>query len=317
MLAVASSQSDNLAEERQLDLGAMGRYLFAVLIQMVLMTTAFGVVDVACYGPLPGEIELGGPLPWQAVVGLFVLLSVRSRVFNPLDNSRPGGVDGSSAELVTAEEDAQLLALLDSGKTKQKALRAEAERRGLAVDGTMDKIELERRLRVYFERAERAATMGGAAERVMPSWTPPGVFFPIMWLGVVAPLRAFAASFIYETSTGRLNEAHLNDPVLLWLALHLCIGDTWNTVNNVERRTGAAVPGVVFVWGSALFAARQFYDVAPQAGVCLGLTAVWLTVAALLVADTWRINNAIADEPLYPYKRPDMRSQTRLSFEDN
>ena len=73
----------------------------------------------------------------------------------------------------------------------------------------------------------------------------------------MAPLRAFAASTLYEASTGRLNEGHLNDPVFLWLVLHLCIGDTWNTVNNVERRTGAAVPGVVLVWGSALFAAAQ------------------------------------------------------------
>jgi len=121
---------------------------------------------------------------------------------------------------------------------------------------------------------------------------------------------------VYESATGRLNEAHLNDPVLLWLVLHLCIGDTWNTVNNVERRTGAAVPGVLFVWLSALFAAAQFGDVTPLAGQLLGLTTVWLTAAALLIADTWRINNAVESEPLYPYKQRDMRSVTRLSFEE-
>jgi hypothetical protein len=78
--AVATSVEDN-----ELDGGSLGRYLFAILIQMILITTAFGVVDLACYGQLRGDIQLGGPLPWQAVVAIFLALSVRSRVF-----SRPG-----------------------------------------------------------------------------------------------------------------------------------------------------------------------------------------------------------------------------------
>ena len=61
-----------------------------------------------------------------------------------------------------------------------------------------------------------------------------------MWLGVVAPLRAFSSSVLYETSTGRLNEAHLNDPVLLWLALHLCVGDVWNTSAPSPPRSNRA-----------------------------------------------------------------------------
>ena len=85
------------------------------------------------------------------------------------------------------------------------------------------------------------------------------------------------------------------------------VGDTWNCVNNVERRLGAAVPGVACVWASVVFAAVQFSSVSPYAGQLLGLTAVWITVAGLLIADTWRINSAEAGgkwegEPLYPYK---------------
>ena len=45
--------------------------------------------------------------------------------------------------------------------------------------------------------------------------------------------------------------------MLLWLVFHLCVGDTWNTINNTERRTGAAVPGVACVWASVLYAAVQ------------------------------------------------------------
>ena len=83
--------------------------------------------------------------------------------------------------------------------------------------------------------------------------------------------------------------------------------------NNVEQRTGAAVPGVVFVLGSALFAAKQYYDVAPLAGGLLGLSCVWIAVAAALVTDTWRVNNAVTAEPLFPYKRKGV--PTRFTFE--
>ena len=217
------------------------------------------------------------------------------------------------------------VALSGGKKSKQKELIAECELRGIEYDNTMDRIELERRLLRYFEEEDEKKARGGAGGnagglagdgRLMPSWTPPGVVFPLMWVGVVAPLRAFSSSLVYEASTGRLNEAHLNDPVLLWLVFHLCLGDTWNTINNVERRTGAAVGGGALVFASTIFAAKQYYDVVPLAGMLLGVTAVWIAVAGALVADTWRINNAVQPEPLYPYKRPGRVSQTRLWFED-
>jgi len=298
-------------DDTTLDLGACGRYLFAVLIQMIFITTVFGFIDLVCYGPLPGDVQQLGPLPWQAVVGIFAALSLRSRLFSPLDNSRP------ELENITADEDVALRASLSSGKTTTKGLKAAAEKRGLAVDNTMDRKELGRILEAYYAELDNGpTTAGGARDRMMPSWTPPGVVFPIMWVLVVAPLRAYSSALVYEASTGRINEAHLNDPVLLWLVFHLCIGDTWNTINNVERRTGAAVPGVALVWLSTLFAAKQYYDVAPQAGMVLGLSAVWITIAAVLIGDTWRINDAVRSEPLYPYKKKGRKSVTRLSFED-
>ena len=303
-LAVADSPE---LELKLLDAGSLGRYFFAILIQIFLVSTAFGFVDLYCYGPL-GGLERGAPLPWQAVVGIFLAMSLRSRLFSPLDNSRP--------DLVTTEEDEALKALLESGKGRKNQLREEAEKRGLLADVTMDKDMLTSKFNAYFAaQSDGSRRPGEGEDRTMPSWTPPGVTFPIMWVLVVAPLRAFAASLVYEASTGRLNQAHLDDPVLLWLVLHLCIGDTWNTVNNVERRTGAAVPGVTLVWLSTLFAAKQFYDVSPLAGGMLAVTAVWITVAGALVADTWRINNAVTPEPLYPYKAKGMRSQTRFWFE--
>jgi len=261
----------------------------------------FGFVDVA------SDAFLDGPLPWQAVVGIFIGLSLRSRLLSPLDNSRPntGDLSGSGgANTAAFETDAALPELLAKECTKTQ-LQEECELRGLSTEG--GKEEMVRQLGLYLQRPPLTG------ERTMPSWTPPGVVFPLMWVGVVAPLRAFAASLVYEASTGRLNEGHLNDPVLLWLVFHLCVGDAWNTVNNVERRTGAAVPGVACVLGSALFAARQYYDVSPLAGGLLGLTCVWITVASVLVADTWRVNNAVKPEPLFPYRR--RGAPTRFWFE--
>jgi hypothetical protein len=234
-LAVASSPEEDAPKvepdpsEPQLELGAVGRYAISILMQMILITFVFGAIDLASYS------QLGGPLPWQAVVGIFLLLSVRSRIFSPLDNSRP-----NTAELRNAlvETDASLEALL-AGQTTKNQLKEECVSRGLSTEG--GKEEMVRQLNLYLQRPALAG------ERVMPSWTPPGVTFPIMWLGVVAPLRAFSSSVLYETSTGRLNEAHLNDPVLLWLALHLCVGDVWNTSApspfRSNRPRARAVPG--------------------------------------------------------------------------
>ena len=52
-----------------------------------------------------------------------------------------------------------------------------------------------------------------------------------------------------------------------------------------------------------------------MAGTLLALTAVWIGAAGALVADTWRINNAVRAEPLYPWKLKGRSSQTRFWFE--
>ena len=61
--------------------------------------------------------------------------------------------------------------------------------------------------------------------------------------------------------------------LILILALDLAL----DQINNVERRLGAAVPGVACVWASVLLAAVNYGAVDSTAGTCLGLTAVWIT----------------------------------------
>ena len=160
------------------------------------------------------------------------------------------------------------------------------------------------------EKAVKGEESKGFNDRTMPSWTPPGVTFPIMWVLIVAPLRAFSTSLVLASPA---SSGHFCDPTILALMLHLSIGDTWNTINNTERRLGAAVPGVFCVWLSVLNAARAYGEVDATAGNCLALTAVWITVAGLPIADTWRINNPDGDRPLYPFVG---EAETAFSFEN-
>jgi tryptophan-rich sensory protein len=124
----------------------------------------------------------------------------------------------------------------------------------------------------------------GEVQRKMPSWTPPGFIFPIVWLLLIGPLRAATTAMIYQTTGSYANQA------ILSLMLHLSIGDVWNTVNNVERRYGTSVLGVLCVWTSAAFAATQYAKVLPLAGKLLSLKLLWLTVASSLIVRTWQLN---------------------------
>ena len=103
-------------------------------------------------------------------------------------------------------------------------------------------------------------TDDGAPKRIMPSWTPPGVIFPIMWLLIIGPMRAASSVLVYQAAGTYANSA------ILSLMLHLSIGDVWNTINNTERRYGAAVTGVGAVLVSAASAAYQYSLVDETAG---------------------------------------------------
>lgn len=120
--------------------------------------------------------------------------------------------------------------------------------------------------------------------RKQAEWQPPGVVFPIVWLLIVGPLRAGSTAILLDGG------ASYASPAILALMLHLSIGDTWNTVNNVERRYGAAAVGILGVWGSAANAAYQYGQVDPLAGKLLSIPLIWLTIAGSLVVRVWQLN---------------------------
>jgi translocator protein len=147
--------------------------------------------------------------------------------------------------------------------------------------------------------------------RIMPSWTPPGFIFPIVWLLIIGPLRAVSSSLVYQ-STGRYFCTSI-----MTLMAHLSIGDIWNTINNKERRYGTSVVGVLLVWASAAFAAFQYFQVAPLAGRLLSLPLIWLTVASSLIIRSWQLNLAPdtgKPESLLPTKTADQKTITKLDW---
>ena len=139
----------------------------------------------------------------------------------------------------------------------------------------------------------------GFKDRVMPSWTPPGFIFPIMWLLIIGPIRAYSSAMVV-TATGTFF-----NPAIMAFIFHLTCGDIWNTINNTEKRYGMSVVGILLgVVPSAYFAASQYYAVEPLAGKLLGGTLLWLCTASALITDTWRLNpnENGKREPLYPVK---------------
>ena len=111
----------------------------------------------------------------------------------------------------------------------------------------------------------------------------------------MAWLRTISSTLVFEA----LGDKLLVGPLVLFM-LHLCIGDTWNHVNNVRKELGTAVPGVLCVWASATAAVFAYHAVLPKAGFVLLPLSVWLSIAAVLVFDIWRLNNTLGRYPLYP-----------------
>jgi benzodiazapine receptor len=146
-------------------------------------------------------------------------------------------------------------------------------------------------------RPKTADEKNAIAERKRPSWMPPPLAFPIIWSSI-ALLRAFSSVAVF-TTVGTLNH-----PAIFAMLAHLAIGDTWNNINNVEKRLGTAVVGVGCVLLSVYNLVFQYFKVSQTAGALIAPSAVWISIATVLVWTIWKINPG-ADgkpEPLAPMK---------------
>ena len=150
-------------------------------------------------------------------------------------------------------------------------------------------------------RPKVANEKNAIAERKRPSWMPPPLAFPIIW-STIALLRSASTVDIFTTA------GTLNDPAVFAMIAHLAVGDTWNSINNVEQRLGTAVIGVACVLVSVYNVVFQYYNVSHNAGYLIAPSAVWISIATFLVYTIWQINPRPDGElePLLPRKGGDV-----------
>ena len=150
------------------------------------------------------------------------------------------------------------------------------------------------------ELAEGAPTF---KEVKRPWWTPPRIAFPFIWLTITA-LRGISSALVY----GRTGA--LFCPPVRALVLHLCVGDTWNTITNAEKRQGVSAAGVLVVWASVWHAIREYHRAAPAAGYVLMPSGVWISIATALTWTIWNMNDR---KPLLPTKGDGDSAKLRIS----
>jgi benzodiazapine receptor len=231
-------------EPKTMDWMAVLNYLSATFLQYGLILTFLHIFQIKGLKSLKGILlpVLKIPVAEPVVAILMFSLSLRSRIFSPLTNSRP--------------------------------------------------------------RASKSDPV--FKERLRPSWMPPPLAFPIIWTTITF-LRTIASTMIYKT-TGTLL-----CPEIFAIMAHLSIGDTWNTINNVENRLGTAFGGVLFVWGSVMYTVYKYYKTLPLAGYILAPSALWLTVASYLVFSIWRLNYTKFNFPsVFPSKEEGPATSWRL-----
>jgi benzodiazapine receptor len=155
-------------------------------------------------------------------------------------------------------------------------------------------------------RPDRNEQGGNAtpSEVKRPSWTPPGIAFPFIWL-TISCLRAASSTLVWRACGNTLAA-----PPILALVAHLCIGDTWNAVTNVERRLGTSAVGVLAVLASVYAAVTVYYAVLPTAGLLLAPSALWISIATVLTWTIWSMNTP--RQPLLPQEGEGKNAPLRL-----
>lgn len=229
---------------KSFDVLAVASYFGATTLQWTLIVAFLHAVQIGVIKNIPSTLSLK-PMISQTIVFLTMLfLSLRSRIFSPLDNTRPKP---------TNEEP-------------------------------------------IFK------------ERLRPSWQPPPKAFPIIW-STISLLRGISAVIVFNSKNTLIS------PPIFAFMLHLSIGDTWNTVNNVEKRLGTAFLGSLFVLASVLYTTFLYYKANPIAAAVLFPSCIWLTIANVLVYSIWRLNYDRFDKPsLLPSKEEGPPSNWKFPF---
>jgi len=117
-----------------------------------------------------------------------------------------------------------------------------------------------------------------------PAWTPPGWIFAPVWT-VLYVLMAVAAWLV--SRSGAFRQRRL--PLTLFL-LQLACNGLWSWLFFGLQRPGLALLDIVALWLILLPTTTTFRKTRPLAGYLLWPYLAWVTFAAALNFEIWRIN---------------------------
>jgi len=122
------------------------------------------------------------------------------------------------------------------------------------------------------------------AELAKPEWTPPNYIFGPAWT-ILYILMAVSAWLVWK-NVG-LRRARI--PLIVYL-LQLFLNAIWSYLFFGLQKTGLALVDIVFLWAAILACTVLFYKQHRLAAYLLVPYLLWVTYAAALNFEIWRIN---------------------------
>lgn len=120
-----------------------------------------------------------------------------------------------------------------------------------------------------------------------PAWRPPDWLFAPVWT-VLYILIATSGWHVWRSG-------HPDTiPALAAFALNLALNAAWSPIFFGLRRIDLALVEIVALWGSTLALVILFTGVSSTAGALMAPYLVWVSFAAVLNAQIWRMNRAPA-----------------------
>ena len=118
-----------------------------------------------------------------------------------------------------------------------------------------------------------------------PTWTPPGWAFPVVWTTLYA-LMGTAAWLVWRE---RASKPGVTGALILFL-VQLALNAAWTPIFFGAHHIQAALVVLLILWLAILATLVAFARVRPLAAWLLAPYLAWVTLAAALNFEIWRLN---------------------------
>lgn len=114
-----------------------------------------------------------------------------------------------------------------------------------------------------------------------PTWTPPDWVFPVTWMVLYVCMATAGARAAMQPDNGI---------AMAFWALQIAFNGLWTPVFFGLKNIRLGLVVVSFLWLSVLGALIALWQVDTTAGVLFVPYLIWVTIAAALNAEVWRLN---------------------------